>query len=89
MLAALLWSFARNTAWRHVTAVMGAAGIPDSPHRCLKGLRHGFAIHARSKGVPLRMVSKWMGHAKMETTAIYCNAVGEEQQTIAARMWTR
>jgi hypothetical protein len=33
-------------------------------------------------------VSKWMGHAKMETTAIYCNAVGEEQQTIAARMWT-
>jgi hypothetical protein len=29
-----------------------------------------------------------MGHAKMETTAIYCNAVGEEQQTIAARMWT-
>jgi hypothetical protein len=26
------------------------------------------------------MVSKWMGHAKIETTAIYCNAVGEEQQ---------
>jgi hypothetical protein len=35
------------------------------------------------------MVSKWMGHAKLETTAIYGNAVGEEQQTIAARMWTR
>jgi hypothetical protein len=33
------------------------------------------------------MVSKWMGHAKMETTAIYCKAVGEEQQSIAARMW--
>jgi len=46
-------------------------------------------IDALSKGVPLNMVSKWMGHAKMETTAIYCNAVGEEQQTLAARMWTR
>jgi hypothetical protein len=23
----------------------------------------------------------------METTAIYANAVGEEQQSIAARMW--
>jgi len=50
-------------------------------------LRHGYAIHALSKGVPLNMVSKWMGRAKMETTAIYCNAVGEEQQSIAARMW--
>jgi len=87
ILDALLWTCARNTAWRHVTAVMSAAGIPDGPHRCPKGLRHGFAIYALSKGVPLNMVSKWMGHAKMETTAIYCNAVGEEQQTIAARMW--
>ena len=82
-------AFARNTAWRHVTAVMSAASIPDGPHPCPKGLRHGFAIHALSKGVPLNMVSKWMGHAKMETTAIYCNAVDEEQQSIAARMWTR
>jgi site-specific recombinase XerD len=74
-------------AWRHVTAVMRAVGIPDGLHQCPKGLRHGFAIHALSKGNPLNMVSKWMGHAKMETTAIYCNAVSEEQQIIAARMW--
>ena len=58
--------------------------IIDSIH---PQMRHGFAIHALSKGVPLNMVSKWMGYAKMETTAIYCNAVGEEQQSIAARMW--
>jgi hypothetical protein len=29
-----------------------------------------------------------MGHATMETTAISCNAVGEEQQNIAASMGT-
>jgi integrase len=87
MLDAQLWPWSRVTAWRQVCAVMIAAAIPDGPHRCPKGLRHGFAIHALSKGVPLNMVSKWMGHAKMETTAIYCNAVGEEQQSIAARMW--
>jgi integrase/recombinase XerD len=34
------------------------------------------------------MVSKWLGHSQMETTAIYANTVGEEQQTIAARTWT-
>ncbi len=40
------------------------------------------------EGVLLNMVSNWMGHSQMETTAIYANAVGEEQQTIAARMWS-
>jgi site-specific recombinase XerD len=39
-----------------------------------------------SKGVTLSIVLKWMGHGKMETTAIYCNAVGEAQQTIVAWM---
>jgi hypothetical protein len=29
-----------------------------------------------------------MGHASLEVTAIYANALGEEQRNIAARMWT-
>jgi hypothetical protein len=33
------------------------------------------------------MLRKWMGHASIETTAIYANAVGEEEQSIAERMW--
>ena len=53
-----------------------------------KGLRHGYAINAVTKGVPLHMLSKWMGHSILEITAIYANAMGEEQQAIAARMWS-
>lgn len=34
--------------------------------------------------VPLNMLRKWMGHASIETTAIYANAVGAEEQQIAA-----
>jgi integrase/recombinase XerD len=83
----LLWSWARNTAWRHVKAVMADAGIPDGPHRSPKGLRHGYGVHAISSGVPLNMLSKWMGHATLEVTAIYANALGAEEQGIAARMW--
>jgi integrase len=83
-----LWPVSRVTAWRQVSAVMSAAGIPKGLHRCPKGLRHVYAIHALSKNVPLNMVSKWLGHSQMETPAIYANAVGEEQQSIAARMWT-
>ena len=58
------------------------------PHRVPKGLRHGYAINALNKGVQLNLVSKWMGHSTMETTATCANAVGEEQQAIAARMWS-
>jgi integrase len=67
---------------------MGAAGIADGPHKCPKGLRHGYGVHAIGCGVPLNMLSKWMGHASLEVTAIYANALGEEQYNIAARMWS-
>ena len=85
--AALLWPWSRMTAWRRVQEVVAAAGIPDGPHACPKGLRHGFGVQAVSKGIALNMVQKWLGHAQLTTTAIYANAVGEEEQSIAARMW--
>lgn len=84
----LLWPWARNTAWRQVKAVMAAADIPAGPHCSPKGLRHGYGVHAIGSGVPLNMLSKWMGHASMEVTAIYANALGAEEQGIAARMWS-
>jgi hypothetical protein len=31
-----------------------------------------------------KMVQKWLGHAQLTRTAIYANAVGEEEQSIAA-----
>ncbi|NBT60002.1 site-specific integrase [bacterium] len=82
-----LWDFSRTTAWRHIVEVMNQAHIPDGPHKCPKGLRHGFGVMAITQGIPLNMVSKWMGHASLEVTAIYANALGEEQRTIAGRMW--
>ena len=75
------------TAWREVIAVMDQAGIADGPHKTPKGLRHGYGVHAISSGVPLNMLSKSMGHASLEITAIYANSLGEEQRNIAARMW--
>ncbi len=84
---ALLWPWSRMTAWRRVQEVIEAAGIADGPHACPKGLRHGFGVQAVSKGIALNMVQKWLGHAQLTTTAIYANAVGEEEQSIAARMW--
>ena len=42
---------------------------------------------ARRDGVPLNLVQRWLGHASMATTAIYLDALGEEEREIAARMW--
>lgn len=83
-----LWPWSRTTAWRRLSEVMEAAEIAAGPHRCPKGLRHGYGVHAIACGVPLNMLRKWMGHASMETTAIYANAQGAEEQGIAARMWS-
>lgn len=83
-----LWPWSRATAWRKVVEVMKAAKITDGPQKCPKGLRHGFGVHAISRNIPLNMLSKWMGHSSLEITAIYANALGEEQRNIAARMWS-
>jgi integrase/recombinase XerD len=46
--------------------------------------------HLSPKPIPTILsdaTQKWLGHAQLTTTAIYANAVGEEEQSIAARMW--
>lgn len=87
LLDAPLWTWERTTAWRRVKEVMVAAGITDGAHRTPKGLRHGYGIHAIGSGIPLNLLSKWMGHSSLEVTAIYADATGEEAQNIASRMW--
>lgn len=85
---ARLWPWSRTTAWKHVKAVMHDADIPvfcATP----KALRHAFGVVGIAEAmVPLNMMQKWLGHARIETTAIYANAVGPEERAIASRMWS-
>ena len=83
---ARLWDWSRTTGWRRVREVMDAAAIRG---RCAtpKGVRHGFGIKAVTSDVPLNMTQKWLGHARLATTAIYTDAIGPEERRIAERMW--
>lgn len=81
-----LWPWSRTRAWRIVKAVMDEARVTGL-QACPKGLRHGFGVQAIRAGVPLNLLQKWLGHASLETTAIYANASGPEERAIAARMW--
>lgn len=83
-----LWKFSRPTAYRMVKACMKRAGIAGgmaSP----KGLRHGFAVACIGKSIPLPTLQKWLGHARLETTAIYLGVSGEEERELARRLWVK
>jgi site-specific recombinase XerD len=65
---------------------MDAAAMTGS-HASPKGLRHGFGVIAVQASIPLHLVQRWLGHAQLSTTAIYAEAMGEEERAIAARLW--
>ncbi|MFN3777192.1 tyrosine-type recombinase/integrase [Sphingomonas parapaucimobilis] len=86
--ASPLWPFSRMTAYRRIRKAMDAAGL-NGAHAMPKGLRHGFGVTAIHSQVPLNLVQRWLGHADMRTTALYANAVGPEERSIALRMWRK
>lgn len=82
-----LWEWSRTTAWKHVKSILREVGVPPSCSSP-KALRHAFGVVGVSEaGVPLNMMQKWLGHARIETTAIYADAIGSEERKIARRMW--
>ena len=81
-----LWEFSRSTASRHVKRLMTLTGI-EGPQASAKGLRHGFGVAAIEAGVPLPTIAAVLGHANIETTAIYATAIGMEAREQLARMW--
>lgn len=38
--------------------------------------------------IPLNIVQRWLGHARIETTAIYASAIGDEERNLARRAWS-
>lgn len=81
-----VWLFSRVTGYRLIKSKMaeaGIAGVKASP----KGLRHSHAIACISRKIPLTTVKKWLGHARLETTAVYVDAIGEEERELARRLW--
>jgi integrase len=81
-----LWTFSRPTAWKRVRGVMAVAGIGPNQAKP-KALRHAFAVEAVQQRIALSLIEKWLGHAKIETTALYAEPVGDEERALARLMW--
>lgn len=83
---ARVWHFSRPTGYRLIKRCMARAGIIGGM-ACPKGLRHGVAVACLAQKIPLPTVQKWLGHARLETTAIYLDVSGEEERDLAKRLW--
>jgi integrase len=83
---AKVWDFSRSTAYRMIKAKMSEAKITGGM-AMPKGLRHGLAVACISASIPLPTIKKWLGHARLETTAIYLDLLGEEERALAKRLW--
>jgi integrase/recombinase XerD len=81
-----IWIWSRTTAWNQIKTIMRAAGIVEGP-AMPKALRYAFGVGGTQTGVPLNIIQRWLGHADIQTTAIYTDAMGDEERYLADRMW--
>jgi integrase len=82
-----LWPWCRVTAWRIIKKVMRLSRIAGR-QACPRGLRHAFGVGSLQAGVPLNLVQRWLGHARISTTAIYADVSGPEEVDFARQFWT-
>jgi site-specific recombinase XerD len=83
---ARLWPWGRTHGWQVIKDVMSKADIVDHLRKP-KALRHALGVEAGQQGVPLNITQRWLGHARIETTSIYCGAIGREERALAQRTW--
>ncbi len=65
-----LWPWGPTTAWKTVQEVMREAGKAESLSKPT-ALRRAIAVETGQKGIPLNIVQRWHGHARIETTGIW------------------
>lgn len=82
----------RQHAWRLITRYAAQAGVllPTEDGRLEpahgRAFRHGAAVHQVRSGVPLSEVQQQLGHARLDTTAIYTRLASAERRAMADRV---
>lgn len=62
---------------------------PDFPHLHPHLFRHTRAMHLYMAGMPLPLISEWLGHSQLETTTIYARATTDMKRKAAEKITTK
>ncbi len=81
-----LWNFADRTARKYIKVVMTKAGITGKKASS-RGLRHSMGVNLVVKQIPLHIVQDILGHAYIENTRIYAQALDKERREMISRVW--
>lgn len=73
----------QQLTFKTIKRAVKRAGIPDYGHYN-HIFRHSFATWAVQRGVPLKIVSTWLGHQSIKTTEIYAHVETRDTQHWAA-----
>jgi integrase len=66
-----LFTISRTTAWKWVKQAATRANLGAGRKVGTHTLRHSAARHWLASGVPLNVVSRWLGHAGIQQTLVY------------------
>ncbi|WP_309385735.1 tyrosine-type recombinase/integrase [Cerasicoccus frondis] len=83
-----IWEFCRQTGLNIVKKAMTRIHVSGS-RATTRGLRHTFATSNTEDGVKFSTLRTWLGHARMENTAIYLDFTGAEERAYAERRWEK
>ena len=81
-----LWPWCRVTGWRIIRRACAVARVTGR-RACPRGLRHGFGVGTLQNAVPLVLIQRLMGHAKLATTAIYLAVSGPDEALFLRQFW--
>lgn len=68
---------------------MARETMPSIPHIKPHLFRHTRAMHLYMAGMPLELVSQWLGHSQMETTLIYASATAEMKRKQVEKIYNK
>lgn len=81
-----LWKWGRTSSFRRIKKIMRIAEI-EGVQATYFGIRHAFALHCVKRDIPIHLLKRWMGHASIESTAVYFEREVANERAIAERMW--